>query len=766
MERPKIKLSRCLTALFLAGCQAENANVNVEITAKTPDNAPVPGASVTLDGEQIGQTNAFGTFSSQLSVSSKVRHKITISKEGSSHYYAPHFETFKFAGGEDRHLKIQPILYVVPKPRAKVSDLKDAQHDASLQPKKSDDIQIARSNTSFHLTSQDGSRVPLILLSAGDVVQTNQANQASNVQNLKQSIFTAHIYAGRGPLGSADVTFFSTDGTEHSCSTNDRGRCVITLPNSQHTAGSLLVRHEGFKSLLKEVIPTDNGNVRLSMEPGLNITIKSVEASPWHSKALPGAEIRLRGATVGVTNSQGLAVIIPENIIPITLRIDSPLHDDTQDISVAKASDANVLVRFSDHSQRGWNQWRILPFHLKGDVAESILTTKFQAALDQLRQDPQAEIETKDVQQFSAFPTGTISLIPIIEQIDGHYNFSLYAADSNGILAASSPVLIKSPQLAETWATAGIDAKKSLLAKLPWPGTIRSITRDIALISMETKYIHKDDQITIESENGPKTAKVTLVARDHIAAKIINNDEKKSQNAELVGRVAKKITPTDIKFPAQPTWAAMLKPLIIEGPEIQLAKKYLAENDKNSALKALSNIPDTEPNFILAAQMKATIFESAGDHTATAQELHRILRLTISKGLTYAATVAETNLMRLQIESLPVIPGDLQLIKRIEDIAQRAPAVKKEIQSNFPGNPNLPDIITTLDYTRLVATRKKAECEGDEVTLATLGSEWDDLERSLQISKEQKFDRSIWSHTISSERAKVSLVPVSDKKSM
>ncbi|MEI6398850.1 MAG: hypothetical protein WCO71_08780, partial [Pseudomonadota bacterium] len=191
-----------------------------------------------------------------------------------------------------------------------------------------------------------------------------------------------------------------------------------------------------------------------------------------------------------------------------------------------------------------------------------------------------------------------------------------------------------------------------------------------------------------------------------------------------------------------------------------------AENNPDAALKALSNAEITGTSNILVEQMMAAISQGKSDSVAVVHDLYDILRLTTASGLTFATLVTEANLIRAQTDALLVIAGNSDLINRLDELVQRALVIKIDLQSKFTSRLSDSSIIATLIYTRLVASRKKAECEGDEVTLATLGSQWDDFEKSLPAGKLQKIEHDIWSRTISRERARVSMVPVNDKKSL
>ena len=755
MPGPKRILNTILATLLLAACKPGNGTVKIEVQAQTPDKSPVASATVSLDDEHLGHTNAFGTFAASVSVAALTRHKITVRMEDSSHYYAPHFETFKVARGETLTLTIKPVLFVVPKPRAKLSTMRQ-------EPAKS----IAEGVNSVagnELTASRNSGIPLITLSENDLTPV----AASPAQTMDSHVmFTTHVYSGRLPLGDASVTFSQPDGYVNTCKTNDRGRCAITIQNGKTTTGSLLVQHQGFKSVLKDLTPSENANVRLSMEPGLTIDIKSVANGPWNSKPLPGAEIRLRGATVGITNVQGLAVFSPENGLPVSLRVESPLKGDVVELNVTNSDDANVLAKFSNNFRDGWTELRILPLHEKADVASNIPASTLTAIEASLSRESPAVKEFQGITRLTSLPAGALALLPVAEQSEKHVTLTLHAIDSSGVLASSGPIPVKSPLLAESWASATDEAKKSLSGRLPWPGTVTSIKNGVLSLAVNPKSIRVNDRVLISTDSRKLTATVTSVVAETIHARLDGYDGSVAVNGNIIGSVAAKIVPPNQKMAADVSTLATLKPVLIEDPGIRFAKKFLSENSPLEALNALSISGKSVASNILIRQMRASISQDMGETSAVIHELYDILGFATSSNLTFAALVTEANLLRAQTESMPVIARDSELAKRFEELAREALCIKSDLESRFMSRLAETNIIATLNYTHLGATRKKAESEGDEVTLATLGSQWDDFEKSLPLDNLKKPERISWSRVVSNERARVSLTSDLDRKSM
>jgi hypothetical protein len=52
-----------ICAFFLIGCTEKSAATRIHVTAKRPDGSTIALATVRIDGEAVGETNAFGTLS-------------------------------------------------------------------------------------------------------------------------------------------------------------------------------------------------------------------------------------------------------------------------------------------------------------------------------------------------------------------------------------------------------------------------------------------------------------------------------------------------------------------------------------------------------------------------------------------------------------------------------------------------------------------------------------------------------------------------------
>ena len=134
------------------------------------------------------------------------------------------------------------------------------------------------------------------------------------------------------------------------------------------------------------------------------------------------------------------------------------------------------------------------------------------------------------------------------------------------------------------------------------------------------------------------------------------------------------------------------------------------------------------------------------------------MKTSIADGQEFFAELSEANILRMQAQSLPVIEKEPALGERLSYLAHRADAIYASIK-----NPN-PQLALTLQYTKLVATRKKAECEDDIVTLASLSSQLNLLESLVHQLAGEARDKDAWSALIKTEKSKISMTASDDIK--
>jgi phosphoribosylformylglycinamidine (FGAM) synthase PurS component len=98
-------------------CVRNQTNVTLKVHVKTPEGEDINGAIVSLDSEQVGETNAFGTLSYSFKSEKEAVHKLEIVKESDSYYFASYADSKTLPKASSYEWAVDSTLYMVPKPR-------------------------------------------------------------------------------------------------------------------------------------------------------------------------------------------------------------------------------------------------------------------------------------------------------------------------------------------------------------------------------------------------------------------------------------------------------------------------------------------------------------------------------------------------------------------------------------------------------------------------------------------------------------------------
>jgi hypothetical protein len=767
--RGKLKpLSIVSLILSLHSCDARVGTAHFDISAKTPDGKPVSGALVILDGEEIGQTNAFGTFVVDAKLPVDKFHKISITKDDIAYYYAPYFETFKVVSGATKAMPLSPTMYIVPKPRPTRSEKTQASNVADLP----------SSPASTAATPQlDNSPHPLELLNKLPLLSLPEASLAIGVASVPaakttQSMFTIHVYNGRSILTDSDVTWITSHNSEPvvetKCVTNDRGRCIINSNAQNQTEGTLLVEHAGFKSVARNISLTSNSNTRISLDPGRSISLKTLEVTPWRQKPLDGVTIRQHGAIVATTNAQGIAVVDVRGGAPGPLELESLSQKTIIHVTPSLQQSAQLVAKFPAPAKTSWPIRLLYPLHVSSDVKQE--SDLVGVALGEGTLITTAEATKSDLppSRWIDLPTDSIALLPVLQVNEGRYSLKICAFTHQGMIATSEPVVLRNPRLSDSWKRTSDQAIKSLLQKMPWPGLVSSIQSGHITLSINPQFIHKEDRVAIDSPEGLLTAKVTSVTNDNVQAKLLDSPQNGSPMSSanewtLMGASARKITLDDLELAKSKSEFVSLKMAGHESRSLRLAKKLLVENNTAEALKELLKITEVDANNLPAMQMKASISRTLGNSADVMRDLYKILEISAASGLKNSALGAEINLIRTQTENLFVVPGDKTIAARFGELADQSHTLKAEVTalgSRFANGALM------LEFNAILARRKKAECEEDLIALATLPAVWSDFEATLDDYPWSPTETALWKKIVRQEIANVALAPDSVEKPM
>jgi hypothetical protein len=744
------KIVMAISLIPCHSCSDGAATVHFDIAAKTPEGLQISGASVTLDDVVVGQTNAFGTFALDTRLSANKRHKIAVTKDDSQYYYAPHFESFKFASNESKSIAIAPKMYLVPKPKTnKIAK----QMGKSSSPSPRD----------FVAPSEESQCNDLPLLELIGTPFPPRQTVDSDLEK-SRSMFTVHVYSGRSVLGGARVTWIDSQNLEAHCTTNDRGRCIIDATDGANRAGSLLVQHEGLKSSLTTLRPTQNSNTRITLEPGRSFDIRTVAVSPWSKKPIASVIIRSHGVILGTSNDQGIAVVNFVGTLPAQLDLEAPQHSSTIQASISAENSNQILVRFPDQSQRFWPTSLVYRLHLdssftgsSGDFADLPISETA------LAEASHAQASTLLPGNWHDLPSDAVAFLPVLRHAATKFEIQLVAFTNQGAVAMSDLIGLDNRSSKASWQKAAVSAVKSLRQNLPWSGIVTGGKGRAIEVAISTEYLKVGDRLTVEAGRGPLGATVTAVQKDKVLAEIA--DDSVAEGGNTLGAIAFK---TNTQSDAVAKFTTQLDSLVVPSKgdsALRLAHKYFAENNPREALTELAKITSKmglEPEDPQITQLRATLFHATGQLTDSLHNLQKILELAANLGQKTAVLTTEANIVRTQIEALLVVPGDHSVAARFEELAKDSENIASELLrlGKLTGKTSV-----MLEYTKLLALRKKAECDEDLVALATQSGVWTGFQTLIDEQKWTGKEANLWKRIANGELAKIAIikaVPSSD----
>ncbi len=741
-------LKQIIMAISLIPCHScsdGEATVHLNIVAKTPEGMQISGAVVTLDNVVVGQTNAFGTLELETRLSAKIRHKIAVTKDDSQYYYAPHFESFKLASNESKSIAIAPKMYLVPKPKMnKMAKQVEKLSQASLE------------ESTAHKEESQSNDLPLLELTDTPFpsAQKSNSNRAKS-----HFMFTVHAYSGRSVLSGARASWIDGQNLEAHCTTNDRGRCIIDAYEGTNQAGSLLVQHEGLKSSLTVLRPTANSNTRVSLDAGRSFDFRTVAVSPWSQKPLASVLIRSRGVIVGTSNDQGIAVVNFVGALPATLDLEAPTPKGTVQASISAEHDNAILVRFPEPSQRLWPTNLMYPLHVDASVAASSDFADLSMTEAALAEASNAQRSTLLPANWHDLPDDAIAYLPVLRGVATKFALQVVAFTNQGTIATSDPIALDSPRLKASWQNTAAFAMKSLRENLPWRGLVTSVSGRSIEVAISTENLKAGDRLMVESGKGSLGAKVIAVQKDKVLGEILSDTF--AGEWDTVGAISYKANTQSDSLAKFTTELDSLNLASRGSPRLRLAQKYFEENNPREALSALAKIApqgDLEFEDPQITQLRAAIFHGTGQLTDSLHNLQRILELTATLGQKTSALTTEANILRIQIEALIVVPGDQSVANRFDELAKGSENIKNEFLrlGKLAGRTS-----AILEYSKLLALRKKAECDEDLVALATQYGVWTSFENLIdQLIDQQKWngkEKNIWKRITNGELARIAI---------
>jgi hypothetical protein len=748
-------LKKILTPLFviLGACSQDHTDVEIKIAAKSADGKPVSGATLSLDGTQIGETNAFGEVKTSVSLTTGKFHKLTLTKDDPHYYYAPHMEVFKASQNKNRVIDISPTMYLVPKPRFKNS------HE---EPK----FLTEQSPPSLPTDIKPTTAPALPLLVQPSLRQTTHlSNFSASIQNTsvtpptEKILITGHVYSGRLPVSDAKISWFNGQDAI-SCRTNERGRCTLKLPNGKSAPSTILVEKKNYLSQLLTTQNLDNENIRSSLELGRNTVIRVSKRHPWFTRPLSGVRIRMSGNKDTITNHDGLALIDVDARRSETLEIKDNQSGGIVSIPSKDIKDLAYLdINFPDDKNLGWTRTVMLPPHaeaaLKSFENENFTQNTISETL-QITSKGAINAATEDA-TLQDHKNGSLEILPILHNDQNQYQLSLIAFVDGNLNALSKRFTVRSAGLSGSWKSAILQSFSDLKQKITGPGIVTSVFKNDLKISFVENSPNLGDIVEIipsvltDEPRQPIKAKIVQVTGGHVRATILKESREIDSLMpwKLIGSTATTQKKNDPKIEA--LMPQQLVELRVPDKNLNLAKKYLAENNPIQALQIINESPANSNTLQAHRQLRSIIYQALGDLTALQHEQILMMKAAIENGHETAALTSEANILTIRAQNTPVIPNDSTIVDSLAYIISRTQAILAQSDEMTP------ELSLHLEYAKFLASRKKAECEHDLVSLASLASDLMDLNAQINQLKDPSSLKNLWGPLLDLEKSKISM---------
>lgn len=314
-----IPLKIALFAILMSslGCVRKQTNINLQVHVKTPEGEDISGAIVSLDREEIGETNAFGTLTYSFKAEQGSDHRVDVTKEAETYYFAAYSETKKIPKIASSEWRLEGIMYMVPKPRPTKSNL--AAEIISDTDEKSQDnhstelVPVAHRDSgllnAFPFLDEDINSKSELDLSA--VEGTFAALSDADPQ------FTVHTHMGHDPLANVEVySCIAGKIPELLCKSNNRGRCVVRATGPTSTSvWSLIVKHPTSRTQIINGPFERSSNVRLSMVSGRSEDYLFVYDDIGPSHPAQSVAVAITGDSSILTSSScGVISTVPHSV--------------------------------------------------------------------------------------------------------------------------------------------------------------------------------------------------------------------------------------------------------------------------------------------------------------------------------------------------------------------------------------------------------------------------------------------------------------------
>lgn len=710
-------------ALHCYACQQKNTETRVNVSAKRLDGSPVALAKVTVDGSTVGETNAFGTFTDLIYLSSESEHHVQVSFDDSTYYYSPHTTKFTVQPGLTNNIDVQATMYLAPKP--KKTAFKSTE---SVMPP---DVKGTAYVRSSDLPSDERFSLPLIPITAADFAAS--APPTTNTSHQPTVMLTAHAFSGHTPLAGATVLWSEPDLYEYQCTTNDRGRCVIQALANGRSTGTLIVRKSGFESISQSLVATENQNVRLKLNPGTSLDLRFFSTSLKSEKPYDGVKIYDGTTQIATTDINGYAIIPVNKRRQIDLKFASPGQKMTIDADEFTEFDEVLKIKLAAHKTETVD-YKISDVHVfkNNDIqlGAQVLDTVVETLIKET-----AGSRLRSIELSSKSPdTNYIGMIPILEGSSKGLTLTLTVFEpSEGLVISEQIAQIPNSESALEDAVATLTER--IKARHSAYGFIERVDGNQIHVSMVKDAVKIGDILNISQQDADLKAIVLSTSRGKAIARLSTAIPNKN-TWRFLGRKTTRRSRDASNISSLVDLLANLNPKTPEFEKIALAKKHRIENNPRQALRDLDikNAKDHQTR-ILMLQEKADAHLALDEKGFALASLYEALSYASETRLQSAVSTISININRIRSEILPVLNEDKNLLATLRELDADNSRLMESLNSQKVDGV----VEATLRYATLLTKQKLAETSLDVAGMTTLEQAWDNFFKDLEKmqSKEQ-----------------------------
>lgn len=712
------KILGILISAFLCSCADKTADAKISITAKRVDGSAVAEASVYIDSEKIGETNAFGTFSETIKLPTGQRYQLRITHDDATYYYSPHHETFHIRANEKNAVTVSATMYLAPKPKklSKPGPINDTSK-----------FEVDQNNPSAAQPKSTGLDLVLIPLEADYFLPDIDVSEEKNSVD-SSHMFTVHVHNGGAPIEDAEVSWTEDIYTVKSCTTNARGRCVLHKSSSFSKDGSLLVRKRGYESVLKSVQPQESQSIRVKLEPGQTIDAQLLEASLSDARPISYGTVRGKNG-IRLTSDKNGYIAIPQQAEKIEILTAGPTSTITLPLPTGSEQLWTLRLVLTDTITQP--QYEIYPIHIYRDAITTIKPEFLNYISDALKS-ASTGIELDHWPKYEGFVgQKRIGILPIAENVESGLKLSMLMIDPKSETIISDQIerirYSRDDIYAET---------KNLFSRLatqaPVWGLIENSNENQLKVRIEASRVQEGESLLVKSDSKTLKAIVTSRAKNHVIARV---EEK--IGADLGWKITGAPVFTETHGSTKAVDIAELKSrLTLRNPEfypIDLARKHLAEKNPEAAIEELHiTDKDTVTIKILKLNESAQAKIQLGDLRGALKLINEATVYALNNKFEKALMILEANSLYIRAHIHPIISADKDILSSLTELSSDVsrlltPAKQGEREDDM--------LLATLEYTALLLNQKSALVARDTSQLNAVEDSWTNFLSSLKLKK-------------------------------